>query len=114
MVLSDFYDPAGYDDAINSLRYHGFEPFVVHLYDEDEMNPTLRGDLSVVDCETGDVREVTITPRILQRYRKVHQEFCDNLQKYCSARHVSYFRSPIQVPYDEIVLRIFRAGGFLK
>ncbi len=114
VVLSDFYDPNGYEDAINYLRYNNFEPFVIHLHDENEMKPSLRGDLSIVDCETGQVREITITPAILKKYEKLHGEFCDRLEKYCSARHVSYFRTPIQVPYDEIVLRIFRAGGFLK
>lgn len=114
VVLSDFYDPNGYDEALNYLRYNNFEPFIVHLFDEDEMKPDLRGDLSMVDCETGDVREITITPRILARYKQLHDEFCERLEGYCKKRAMSYFRTPIQVPYDEVVLRIFRAGGFLK
>ena len=114
VVLSDYYDPGGYEEAVNYLRYNNFEPFVLHLYDENEMQPTLRGDLSIVDCETGDVREITVTPRILARYKELHEEFCEGLKSFCRKRHVSYFRTPIQIPYDEVVLRIFRAGGFLK
>ena len=114
VLLSDFYDPRGYDEAVNYLRYNNFEPFVIQLFDEHEAKPSLRGDLSLVDCETGEVRELTVTPRILARYRKLHADFCERLQLYCKSRHISCFRTPIQVPYDEIVLRIFRAGGFLK
>jgi uncharacterized protein (DUF58 family) len=114
VVLSDFYDPSGYEEALNYLRYNNFEPFVIHLFDDDEMNPSLRGDLSMVDCETGDVREITITPRILKRYKELHDQFCERLEGFCKKRSVSYFRTPIQVPYDEVVLRIFRSGGFLK
>jgi len=114
VLLSDFYDPAGYNEAVNLLRYNGFEPFVIHLFDDDELNPGLRGDLSMVDCETGTVREVTVTPRLLRRYQKLHRDFCDTLEGFCKSRNVSYFRTPIQVPYDEAILRIFRAGGFLK
>jgi len=114
VVLSDFYDPRGYQEALNYLRYHQFEPFIIHLFDEDELSPKLRGDLSLVDCETGDVREVTVTPRILARYKKLHEEFSDGLKAHCSKHNMSYLRAPIQVPYDEIVLRIFRAGGFIK
>ncbi len=114
VLLSDFYDPRGYEDAINYLRYNNFEPFVVHLTDDDEIKAALRGDLSLVDCETGDVRDITVTPRILKRYQQVHAEFCERLEKHCKSRQVSYFRTPIQVPYDEVILRIFRAGGFLK
>ncbi len=114
VVISDFYDPAGYDEALSYLRYNGFEPFVIHLYDEAELSPELRGDLTVVDCETGDVKEITVTPRLLERYREVHQEFCEKLEATCKSRQASYFRTPVQVPVDEVVLRIFRAGGFLK
>lgn len=114
VVLSDFYDPTGYEEGINYLRYNNYEPFVIHLTDEDELNPGLRGDLSLVDCETGEVREITVTPRLLARYRALHEEFSERLQQFCKARQTSYFQTPIQVPYDEAVLRIFRAGGFLK
>ncbi|MBT9557211.1 MAG: DUF58 domain-containing protein [Myxococcales bacterium] len=114
VILSDFYDPEGYDDALSYLRYNGYEPFAIHLVDELEMTPSLRGDLSVVDCETGEVKEITVTPRMLARYKEVHQEFCRNLEACCKQRQASYFRTAIQVPWDEIVLRIFRAGGFLK
>jgi len=27
---------------------------------------------------------------------------------------VSYFRTPVQQPFEELILRIFRSGGFLK
>jgi uncharacterized protein (DUF58 family) len=114
VILSDFYDPTGYAEAVNLLRYNGFEPFVVHLFDDEELTPGLRGDLSMVDCETGVAREVTITPRILKRYKAIHRTFCSELEEFCKSRNVSYFRTPIQVPYDEAILRIFRAGGFLK
>ena len=114
VILSDFYDPEGYEEALSYLRFNNYEPFIVHLFDEEELTPSLRGDLSVVDCETGEVREITVTPRLLTRYREVHAEFCANLEAVCRSRQASYFRTPVQVPYDEVILRIFRSGGFLK
>jgi uncharacterized protein (DUF58 family) len=114
VVLSDFYDPTGYDEALNYLRYNRYEPFIIHLFDDLELKPQLRGDLRLVDCETGGIKEVTVTPRLLTRYRQVHEEFSDGLKRYCRRNEMSYFRTPIQVPFDEVVLRIFRSGGFLK
>ena len=87
---------------------------MIHLYDQEELNPALRGDISVVDCETGESREITITPKILARYRELHARFCDELEGFCRKNSVSYVRSPIQSSFDDIVLRIFRAGGFVK
>lgn len=113
-VISDFYDPTGFEQGLNFLRYHKFEPIIIHLYDERELDPQLNGELQLVDCETGEIREITVTPQILKRYRQVWDDFCAEVEGYCSKRDILYFRVPIQVPFDDLVLRIFRAGGFLK
>ncbi|PIE17163.1 MAG: DUF58 domain-containing protein [Proteobacteria bacterium] len=114
VVISDFYAQGGYEDGLNLLRYNRFEPFVVQLTDTRELNPDLQGDVTLVDCETGAAKELTLTPRLLAKYRAAHGRWCEELETFCSERGVSYFRTPIQVPFDDLMLRIFRAGGFLK
>jgi len=114
VVISDLYDPDGAQEGLNYLRYNRFEPFVVQLFDEAELTPSIRGDLRLVDCESGEVREVTVTDRLLRRYRLAHEEFCRELEEFCVHRQIPYFRTGIAVPFDELVLRIFRAGGFLR
>ena len=69
MLVSDLYDPQGFERGINVLRYNKFEPFVVHVVDESEATPKLAGDVLLYDCETGDEREVTVTAKVLERYR---------------------------------------------
>ena len=114
VVVSDFYDPRGYEEALNLLRYQRFETYVIHIFDEAELTPRLRGDIELVDCESGERRSVTVTPRLLERYRRAHSEFCDELEDFCLKRRILYFRTPIQTPFEELILRVFRAGGFLK
>lgn len=114
VLISDFYDPAGYEEGINVLRYHRYEPFVIQVYDEKEANPPLRGDLSLVDCETGELKEVTISARLLEEYKREHEKYCAELEEFCTGRAVPFFRTHTGVPFDDLVLRIFRAGGFLK
>ncbi|MBH22918.1 MAG: DUF58 domain-containing protein [Myxococcales bacterium] len=113
-VISDFYDPQGFQEGLNFLRYQKFEPIVMQVYDEAELNPALRGDLQLVDCETGAIRDVTVTAALLERYREAFFEYCDELEEFCVKRRLLYFRAPVQEPFDELVLRVFRAGGFLK
>lgn len=114
VVLSDFYDPGGYEDALNFLRYHRFNPVLIHLFDDRELNPSLKGDLSLIDCETGSTREVTVSIRTLSAYARALQDYYKELEDFCRKRQMPYFRTAIQVPFDELVLKIFRAGGFLK
>lgn len=114
VLISDFYDPEGYEDAINLLRYNRFEPFAIQVIDPGEVRPRLKGDLQLIDCETGDLREITVSPRLLQRYVQEHRRFCDELADFCTAKHVPFFRTDSTVPFDELVLKIFRRGGFLR
>jgi uncharacterized protein (DUF58 family) len=114
VVISDFYDPQGYEDGLNLLRYHRFEPTVLQVWSQKEADPGLRGDVELVDVETGTRREVTVTERQLADYKRLHREYCDRLRDFCGARGLAYFRADTGVPFDELVLRIFRAGGFLS
>ncbi|WP_437671002.1 DUF58 domain-containing protein [Sorangium sp. So ce131] len=114
VVLSDLYDPDGFERGINVLRYNRFEPFVLHIVDGREARPALRGDVRVYDCETGDEREVTVTPKVLERYSQAYEQYLDEVRRFCTSRQVSYFRADVSVPFDELILRVFRRGGFLR
>lgn len=114
VVLSDFYDPRGFEEGLNKLRYFKFEPIVVHIYDERELNPTIQGEMELVDVETGELCQVTLTPELVREYRQAFFDFSDELEEYCTRKSVLYFRAPIQEAFDELVLRVFRAGGFIK
>jgi len=114
VLVSDLYDPAGFEQGINVLRYNKFEPFVVHVVDRDEGKPKLQGDVLVYDCETGDEREVTVTGAVLERYAKAYEDYLAQVERFCSAKQVPYVRADVSVSFDEMVLRVFRRGGFLR
>src|SRR3954470_8047001 len=114
VLLTDLYDRAGLERGINVLRYAKFEPFVIHLVDPSEARPDLKGDVRVYDCETGEEREVTVTAKVLARYGVAFEEYLEEAKRFCTARQVSYFRADVNVPFDELILRVFRRGGFLR
>lgn len=114
VVLSDFYDPKGFEQGINTLRYYKFEPFVLQVYDLREASPNLHGDLTLVDCETGDTREVTVSKSLLEAYEREHEKYCKELEAYCTKYALPFFRTHTAIPFDELVLKIFRSGGFLR
>jgi len=114
VVISDFYDPDGFEQGLNTLRYNKFEPFVLQVYDKREAEPSLAGDLELVDCETGDVREVTVSKSLLEAYQREHERYCKQLEAYCTKYAMPFFRTHTSIPFDELVLKIFRSGGFLR
>lgn len=114
VVLSDFYDTAGYEEGLNLLRYHRFEPAVIQIIDPHEARPTLRGDLELADMETGERRQVTLTQTLCDAYAQAHAEYCQTLESFCTARSIGYLRADTQVPFEDLVLRVLREGGFIR
>jgi uncharacterized protein (DUF58 family) len=114
VLISDLYDPAGFEKGINVLRYNKFDPFVVHIVDPEEEKPKLFGDVLLYDCETGDEREVTITQKVLDRFKEIHKEYTQEIDRFCATRQVPYIKADINIPFDELILRVFRRGGFLR
>ena len=114
VLISDFYDPSGFEQGLNTLRYNKFEPFVLQVYDQREADPQLHGDLALVDCETGDTREVTVSRSLLEAYKREHEKYCNELEAYCTRYAMAFFRTHTAIAFDQLVLKIFRSGGFLR
>jgi uncharacterized protein (DUF58 family) len=114
VLVSDLYDPRGFEKGINVLRYNKFDPFVVHVVDPSEGKPKLHGDVLVYDCETGDEREVTVTAKVLERFGHAYEAYLADVGRFCATHQVPYVTAPVDVPFDELILRVFRRGGFLR
>lgn len=114
IVVSDLYDPAGFERGINALRYQKFEPMVIHVTDERDADPGARGDVLLVDTETGDGREVTLTPALVARFREAHGRWRHEVEGFCKARRVAYAQADVQGALEEQVLNLFRRSGLVE
>jgi len=113
VLLSDLYDPGGFEQGINALRFAKFETHVIQVVDPADAAPTLSGELELVDAESGEARQATITPRLLERYRQAYAAQQAYVEHFCVQKHVPLHRLPITTPPDEAMLRILRRGGMI-
>ena len=88
--------------VVHIFRLHKFEPFVLQTYDLREASPALHGDLTLVDCETGDTREVTVSKSLLEAYEREHEKYCKELEAYCTKYAMPFFRTHTSIPFDEL------------
>ena len=63
VVISDLFDPGGYQRGLDLLRHHRYEPHIIQLYDRREAEPDLKGDMELVDVETAAGWARTSAPR---------------------------------------------------
>ena len=75
VVVSDLYDPAGFERGLDLLRHRRYEPHIVQIYDRREAEPDLLGDMELYDVESESVRKVTVTEKSLRQYRQISRTF---------------------------------------
>ena len=114
VLISDLYDPKGFEHGINMLRYNKFEPYVIHVLDATEANPDVKGDVRVMDCETGDEREVTVTEELLQKVQAAFLDYHSHIEVFSARNDAPYLKAPVNTRFDELVLGVSRRGGFLR
>jgi uncharacterized protein (DUF58 family) len=114
VVVSDFYDPVGFEEALDRLRYGRFEPVAVQITAPDEAAPNLRGEVTVIDAETGEERPVTVTPAAAAAYRQRFEGRLRGLSRFCRERAVPCFQVTSQHPLEDLVLRVLRSGELLR
>ncbi|HHX40634.1 MAG TPA: DUF58 domain-containing protein [Armatimonadetes bacterium] len=113
VLISDCLDP-GYAEGLKALAARRFDVAVLHLLDSTEMAPELAGDLKLVDAETGEIREISVSQHLLGQYRKALEEFCADLSRVCARYGMEYIRATTDVPFEELVLRTLRGAGVLR
>ena len=115
LVVSDLYDPNGFERGLDLLRHNRYEPHLVQMHDPLEANPTdMLGDLELFDIETETARKVTVTERNLRQYKKLFKEFQQRLKEYGAKYGVGCTRSPSDVAFDQVILKMMRVAGSVR
>ncbi len=111
IVVSDFFDPQGYQSAIDKLRHHQFEPRLVQVHDATEADPQLLGDVELLDVESNELRKLTVTERNLAQYRQAFADFLASIRTYCGRYGLHETIARTDEPFDELILGMMRLHG---
>ena len=106
-------DPAGPQAGLKILRTIGHDVFAVHVTSERDRDPGVFGTVRFVDVETGEVREVEVTPRLAAAYVKAAETHAEALAHFCGRYDIGYVKADAERPFEDIILRTFRQGRFL-
>ena len=61
VLISDLMDKHGYESALRYLVAQQMDVYVIQVLSQEEIDPDVKGDLRLVDCEDADVAEVTVS-----------------------------------------------------
>jgi uncharacterized protein (DUF58 family) len=113
VVLSDFFDKSGYENALRYVAGGNYDLFCVQTLSPQEVEPDLTGDLKLKDIEDADEAEVSITAPLIKQYKANLNAYCLGLKDYVTRRGGTYLFTSTEVPFDTLVLNYLRERGLL-
>src|SRR5438477_333493 len=103
LVVSDLYDPNGFERGLDILRHHRYEPHIIQVYDRREAEPSnMLGDLELFDVESEMARKVTVTEKNLRQYRRLFADFQERVKGYGTKYGLGCTRTSTEIPFDEL------------
>ncbi len=114
VLLTDLMDKQGYEAALRMLVARELDIFLVHILSPEELEPKLTGDLKLVDCEDEDIREVSISAALLQRYQTTLNAFINEAKSFCNRRSINYISARSDQSTDYMIQNYLRARGLLR
>ena len=114
VLISDLMDKTGYETALRYLASRQMDVYVIHVLSPEEFDPDVQGDLRLVDCEDGDVAEVTVTGPLLKRYKQTLAAFVDSTREFCSRRGMMYLLARSETPVEQLLTGYLATRGLVR
>jgi len=117
IMLSDFLGTQDPLAALGRVTAGGHDLHLIQTLSPQEMDPGeagMIGDLRLVDSETGDTRDVTVTDRLLEAYREkldARIRLVADAAKRSGGTHVAV---STVTPIENLLLRQLRVGGLVR
>ena len=109
VVISDLYDPAGFQQGIELLHFHGYRAAVIQVYDPADARPPVLGDLECLDVESEATWQLTVTERMRARYCALFDAFQQSVRDYCASRDLPCAQVAVDWPQERALFAAISA-----
>lgn len=116
IVVSDFLVPSSlYKTAFSHLLAARYEVKAIQVLGGREASGSLgNGAYRLRDCETGEFREVTITPTVTEACRRRLDNLREELQLHCAGHSITYAAAVGAQNLDDFIVRELPRLGLVR
>lgn len=114
VLITDLMEKSGYETALRYLVAQNLDVYVIHVLSQAEIDPDLTGDLKLVDSEDGDIAEISVSQRMLDKYKSTLAQFISGAREFCAKRNIVYMMTSTDRPVDRLVSRYLRQRGLVR
>lgn len=110
-LISDLFTEGDLDVGLRALLAAHHEVTLLHTLSPEEQQPSLSGDLRLIDVETNAPAELTITADLYDQYRQSLEAWQKGIRAACARRGVRYLPVTTGAPLEPLFLRDLRRVG---
>ncbi|MFM7518762.1 MAG: DUF58 domain-containing protein [Pirellula sp.] len=114
ILITDLLNKTGYETALKMLVAREMDIYLIHILSPEELQPKLTGDLKLMDAEDADMREVSISSSLLQRYRLTLDAFIESARSFCNRRSIAYVSVRSDQEIDPLLNEYLRSRGLVR
>jgi len=114
VLITDLMDKQGYEQALRYLVARNLDVYLVHVLSPEELEPSLVGDLRLVDSEDAQVAEISVSRPLLDRYRRTLEGFLAGARDFCNRRDITYMVANTSLPVTTLVTNYLRQRGLVR
>lgn len=114
VLITDLMDKTGYQEALKYLVARDLDIYLIHVLSQEEIDPDITGDLKLVDCEDKDIAEVSVSQRLIDRYKQTLATFIEQARDFSSRRGIVYTMTSTERSVDRLVSRYLRQRGLVR
>lgn len=114
VLVSDLLAPEGMAAGLDDLLAQRTDVVVLHVFAPDEQDPTLAGEVELLDAETGDILELGASLATLDAYRQRYATWLADQAAACTTRGMRYVRLATDRPLTSVLLEDLRTAQVLR
>lgn len=111
ILISDFLDPEGIDEAIRYLTFKKQEVLLIQVLAREEVNFEGEGTLALEDMETGEQVRVTMTRQTLKVYEEALETHNQALQKLAKRYGCAWQQVVADEDLEKVVFHTLKQKG---
>jgi len=114
VVITDGYDTEEIRPALRACRAAGAEVYLVLVLAPEETNPSVRGEFTFIDAESGTEAALSLDKPTLKRYMQMLESFRADWPDFCRTSGVVMIELSSDQPIDAELFRALATGGLIS
>lgn len=113
VVISDFFTSGSIDELIKYLAFKKQQIILIQVLTEEEVTPQIGGQVRLVDSETGEEMNLTITPKLLKTYELKLKSLQSGIKASVKKYGGAFFQISTSDSLEKIVFDDFAREGIV-